>query len=225
MHSLKVESFVLFGGLAEEFKPRRQLSDSSKGLLWRGKQGARITGVLQPKNNNEKQVGRIPKDYCYLKNQTFQFSEFSTFLCICCCRLVTKSYPTLLWPHRLWTTRPFCPWGFSRQEDWTGLVFPSPGDLVHPRIKLHILPWQADSLSLRHQGSTFYVYKDAKGWAHGNHSFHVQPQSSGASLLCFPALNFLRVPCWGMAAVVDGLMVGIPFPSSSSFWAHLQGWL
>jgi hypothetical protein len=24
---------VLFGGLSEEFKPRRQLSDSSKGLL------------------------------------------------------------------------------------------------------------------------------------------------------------------------------------------------
>ena len=46
MHSLKVESSVLFGGLSEEFKPRRQLSDSSKGLLWRGKQGASIIGVL-----------------------------------------------------------------------------------------------------------------------------------------------------------------------------------
>jgi hypothetical protein len=74
-------------------------------------------------------------------------------------------------------------------------------------------------------GKYFYVYKYAKGWAHENPPSRVQPQSFGASLLCFPALSFLRVPCWGMAAVVDGLMVGILFPSSSSFWAHLQGWL
>ena len=25
--------------------------------------------------------------------------------------------------------------GFSRQEDWSGLPFPSPGDLPHPGIK------------------------------------------------------------------------------------------
>ena len=29
----------------------------------------------------------------------------------------------------------FCPWGFSRQEYWSGLSFPSPGDLPDPGIK------------------------------------------------------------------------------------------
>ena len=39
--------------------------------------------------------------------------------------------------------------GFSRQEYWGGLPFPSPGDLPDPGIKnqclLHLLHWQADS--------------------------------------------------------------------------------
>ena len=32
-------------------------------------------------------------------------------------------------------TRLLCPWGFSRQEYWGGLPFPSPGDLPNPRIE------------------------------------------------------------------------------------------
>ena len=36
--------------------------------------------------------------------------------------------------------------GFSRQEYWTGLPFPSPGDLPDPAIKLRSLALQADSL-------------------------------------------------------------------------------
>ena len=41
--------------------------------------------------------------------------------------------------------------GFSRQEYWSGLPFPSPGDLSDPVIKqplLHLLHWQASSLPL-----------------------------------------------------------------------------
>ena len=36
-----------------------------------------------------------------------------------------------------WTTAPQAPpsMGFPRQEDWSGLPFPSPGDLPHPGIK------------------------------------------------------------------------------------------
>ena len=42
--------------------------------------------------------------------------------------------------------------GFSRQEYWSGLPYPSAGDLPNPGIKpvspgLH---WQADPLTLRH---------------------------------------------------------------------------
>ena len=36
--------------------------------------------------------------------------------------------------------------GFSRQEYWKGLPFPSPGDLPHPRIKPRSPALQADSL-------------------------------------------------------------------------------
>ena len=43
---------------------------------------------------------------------------------------------------------------FSRQEYWSGMPFPSPGDLPHPRIKpvlfLHLLHWQEDPLPLSH---------------------------------------------------------------------------
>ena len=36
--------------------------------------------------------------------------------------------------------------GFSRQEYWSGLPFPSPGDLPDPGIKPGFLPLLADSL-------------------------------------------------------------------------------
>ena len=42
--------------------------------------------------------------------------------------------------------------GFSRQEYWSGLPFPSPGDLLEPGIKLGTLALQADSLLTELQG-------------------------------------------------------------------------
>ena len=36
--------------------------------------------------------------------------------------------------------------GFSRQEYWSGLPFPSPGNLPDPGIKHRSPAWQADSL-------------------------------------------------------------------------------
>ena len=47
---------------------------------------------------------------------------------------------------------------FSRQEYWSGLLFPAPGDLPNQRLSPHLLcllPWQADSLSLHPRGSPF----------------------------------------------------------------------
>ena len=43
--------------------------------------------------------------------------------------------------------------GFHRQEYWSGLLFPTPGDLPDPGIEPHLLQWQADSLPLSHLGS------------------------------------------------------------------------
>ena len=39
-----------------------------------------------------------------------------------------------------------CPWGFSRQEYWSSLPCPPPGNLSNPGIKLRSSALQADSL-------------------------------------------------------------------------------
>ena len=53
--------------------------------------------------------------------------------CICC--LVAKLCPTLF--ANLWTVahQASLSMGFSRQECWSGLSFPSLGDLPHPQVK------------------------------------------------------------------------------------------
>ena len=40
--------------------------------------------------------------------------------------------------------------GFARQEYWSGLPFPSPGDLPDPGMEIEFPAWQADSLPLSH---------------------------------------------------------------------------
>ena len=39
-----------------------------------------------------------------------------------------------LWPHGLKPARLLCPWGFSRQEYWSELPCPPPGDLPNPDL-------------------------------------------------------------------------------------------
>ena len=43
--------------------------------------------------------------------------------------------------------------GFSRQEYWSGLPFPSPGDLPDPGMELRYPALQADTLTSENQGS------------------------------------------------------------------------
>ena len=52
----------------------------------------------------------------------------------------------------LWTVARQAPlsMGFSRKEYWSGLPFPSPGDLPDQGSNSHLLPWQPDSLPLSH---------------------------------------------------------------------------
>ena len=42
--------------------------------------------------------------------------------------------------------------GFSRQEYWSGLPFPSPGDLLDPGIEPRSLSLQAEALTSEPQG-------------------------------------------------------------------------
>ena len=47
--------------------------------------------------------------------------------------------------------------GFSRQEYWSGLPFPSPGDLPNPRIEPRSLALQADALTSEPSGKPHQV--------------------------------------------------------------------
>ena len=49
--------------------------------------------------------------------------------------------------------------GFSRQEDWSGLPFPSPGHLDNPGIKPGSPALQADALPSEPSGKPIPVYK------------------------------------------------------------------
>ena len=66
--------------------------------------------------------------------------------------LHAQSCPTLCDPTGLWPSRLLSPWDFLRQEYWSGLPLPSPGDLPDPGIK----PWcsvlKADSLPTKLSG-------------------------------------------------------------------------
>ena len=59
--------------------------------------------------------------------------------------LVTKSCLTFVTPWTVARQVPL-PMGFSRQEYWSGLPFPSPGDLPNPGIKPRSPAFQANSL-------------------------------------------------------------------------------
>ena len=48
--------------------------------------------------------------------------------------------------------------GFSRQEYWSGLPFPSPGDLLNPGIEPRFPALQADSLPSEPPGEPYLIY-------------------------------------------------------------------
>ena len=60
-------------------------------------------------------------------------------------------------PHGLQPSRLLCPWGFSKQEYWSGLPCPPPGDLLNPGIEPRSPTLQADSLQSESQGSPTHL--------------------------------------------------------------------
>ena len=68
------------------------------------------------------------------------------------CVLVAQSCPALCNPMTVTYQAPLS-MEFSRQEYWSGLPFPSPGDLPDPGIEPRSPAMQADALPSRHQGS------------------------------------------------------------------------
>ena len=59
---------------------------------------------------------------------------------------VAQSCPTLWDPMDCKPARLLCPWGFSRQEYWSGLPCPPAGNLPNPGIESKSSALQVDSL-------------------------------------------------------------------------------
>ena len=71
---------------------------------------------------------------------------------VLCCAMSLLSCPTLCDPMDC-SLLGSSSMGFSRQEYWCGLPFPSPEDLPHPGIKPGSPALQADSLLFELEGS------------------------------------------------------------------------
>ena len=70
------------------------------------------------------------------------------YRCVCVCLCVLCLVGQLCLTATPWTIAPrlLCPWGFSRQEYWSGLPCPSPVYLPNPGIESRSLALRADSL-------------------------------------------------------------------------------
>ena len=73
-----------------------------------------------------------------------------------CCGLVAKSCLTLVNPWAVASQAPLSI-GFSRQKHWSGLPFPSPGDLPDPGIKPRSPALQAYSLLTEPPGKPMVI--------------------------------------------------------------------
>ena len=69
----------------------------------------------------------------------------------------------------------------SRQEDWSGLPFPSPGDLPDPGVKPRSSTLQADSLPSEPPGLRSTAFKP-ESQARGHRNWQVQPLLSHLKL-------------------------------------------
>ena len=58
-------------------------------------------------------------------------------------------------PHGVYPAGLLCPWEFSKQENWSELPFPSPGDLPDQVIEPRFPALQADSLQSELQGNMY----------------------------------------------------------------------
>ena len=103
--------------------------------------------------------------------------------------LVAKSCPT---PATPWTEEPGRHPGFSRQEFWSGLPFPSPGDLPDPGIKPGSPSLKADSLPASYKGSP-----QRSQWATAKIQHRVEKQKKTA--MHWESSQVIRRHPWGPA--------------------------
>ena len=105
-----------------------------------------------------------------------------------CCVLSHSVVSDSVRPHGLQPARLLCPWGLSRQECWSGLPCPPPGDLPDPGVEPRSPALQADSLLSEPPGKSIH------GEMHGNEESVHQSQARGCARGRLPITFFL--PFW-----------------------------
>ena len=88
------------------------------------------------------------------KKITYMYIKTCVCVCVCVCAQSFSQVRLFVIP---WTIACQAPMsmGFSRQECWSGLPFPPPGDLPAPGIEPTSPALQEDSLLLSHQESPY----------------------------------------------------------------------
>ena len=100
---------------------------------------------------------------------------------------------------------------FSRQEYWSGLPFPSPGDLLNPRIRPKFATLQADALPSEPLGNPF---RSGKDWL-----FSLSNYFEGLSHC------FLRQLYYFTVSPPNRFQFLYILPNTSNFLCFLFGWL
>ena len=88
-------------------------------------------------------------EFINVPNTTVPYCHMYSYICTYiykCAVLSCSVMSNSLWPQGLQSARLLHPWGFSRQEYWSGWPGPPPGCLLNPGIKLKSPAKQADSL-------------------------------------------------------------------------------
>ena len=148
-------------------------------------------------------------------SQEPQLSIMSNFLLISIAlassSLLAKSCPTLATP---WTVAHQAPlfMGFSRQKYWSGLPFPSPGDLPNPGIEPGSPALQADSLPAELR----LLLLDLLLYLHWDAEYFLRYQFSSVAQSC-PTL------CYPKNCSTPGLPVHHQLPESTQTDVHWVG--
>ena len=117
--------------------------------------------------------------------------------------------------------------GFSKQEYWSGLPFPSPGDLPDPGTEPTSPTWQADSSQLSHLGTQYLCAPTLYGLTHeGNvssyHSFLFWHKFIHIPVLCSsgsPTPNTIGFTLDLWLQLISSIK---PSCTSSNSWSLLQ---
>ena len=103
----------------------------------------------------------FPASGSFPVNQLFASGGQSTVASATACAVISHSVRSdSLGPHGLQSARLLCLWGFSRQEHWSGLPCPPPGDLPNPGIEARSPGLQADSLLSEPPGKSSVLPKN-----------------------------------------------------------------